>query len=93
MKCKAHYFCRANNPSKTARQQKTFLYGTLLGDGYIRHDGRLVLDHSTIQRYYVEWKFAKMIQFGWLEKDQKLRLISRKDNRTKKTYNFLLQLS
>src|SRR3989338_9432975 len=51
-----------NTVGSLTQLQKSFLIGTLLGDGYIRQaKGRrnafLEINHSMAQREYVEWKY------------------------------------
>lgn len=54
--------CMDNTAGSLTQLQKSFLIGTLLGDGYIRQaKGRrnafLEVNHSIAQREYVEWKY------------------------------------
>lgn len=51
-----------NTEGSLSQLQKSFIIGTLLGDGYIRRvkgrqDAFLEVNHSAIQKEYVEWKY------------------------------------
>ena len=51
-----------NTAGSLNQLQKSFLIGTLLGDGYIRQvkgrrDAFLEVNHSATQKEYVEWKY------------------------------------
>ena len=51
-----------NTAGSLTQLQKSFIIGTLLGDGYIRQvKGRqnafLEVNHSITQKEYVEWKY------------------------------------
>ena len=51
-----------NTVGSLTQLQKSFIIGTLLGDGYIRRvkgrkDAFLEVNHSITQREYVEWKY------------------------------------
>ncbi len=52
-----------NTVGSLTQLQKSFIIGTLLGDGYIRQikgrkDAFLEVNHSIIQKEYVEWKYS-----------------------------------
>ena len=54
--------CMDNTAGSLTQLQKSFIVGTLLGDGYIRQvKGRknafLEVNHSITQKEYVEWKY------------------------------------
>ncbi len=48
-------------------RQGEIIIGTLLGDGFLERNGnyvRLIIDHSTKQRSYVEWMYKELKSFG-----------------------------
>src|SRR3989338_6018701 len=51
-----------NTEGSLTQLQKSFIIGTLLGDGYLRQikgrkDAFLEVNHSITQKEYVEWKY------------------------------------
>ncbi len=48
-------------------RQGEIIIGTLLGDGFLERNGkyvRLIIDHSTKQYPYLQWKYEKLKDFG-----------------------------
>lgn len=44
-------------------EQKEIIYGTMLGDGYVRPPGKIVIAQGVKQRAYLEWKREKLLPF------------------------------
>lgn len=62
--------------------------GTVLGDGNINKNGTITIDHSEVQRSYVEWKHEGFRDLGVLASTSKISQVVRTDKRTgTKTYS------
>src|SRR3989338_9808211 len=72
-----------------SKEQKSILFGIILGDGYLqstgKHNARLRLEHGHQQKDYLFWKVGKLSQLF----QGKPVYLERVHPLTKKTYKYL----
>lgn len=61
--------------------------GTILGDGYLTKSGSLQIDHSTIQKNYVDWKYKELGDFAG-KPPTTIKRVHKKTNKESFSYRF-----
>ncbi len=76
---------RRNLRLELTERQVEILIGTILGDGYIYHQGKIQIEHSAKNKEYLIWKYDELKNLSY----KKVGYIERYDKRTGKNYSSL----
>lgn len=73
---------RKNLQLEVSQEQAEILIGCILGDAYITKRGQIVIEQSSKQKEYLDWKFAKLKSLAY----PGVSKVERFDKRYDKTY-------
>lgn len=82
------YKARKNLQLKLTKQQLSVVLGSVLGDAYIYPKGKICIEHASIQKEYLLWKYHLLQPLTYAKVSKVVRI----DNRTQTTsYRFFMR--
>lgn len=72
-----------------SQQQLEILRGCILGDAYVSPQGRITIEHSHMQREYLEWKFRELESIRYDTPPARVERVNAQTGRTYVSFRFV----